>query len=69
MTSWNHVAASGDQGIFVGRELFAEVGGYPRAPFLEDLLLVDLLRRRAQPEPPAGWLVTSARRINITQPS
>lgn len=53
---------SGDQGIFVRRPLFAAVGGYPDVPFLEDLLLVDRLRRRAPPWPLRRRVWTSARR-------
>jgi rSAM/selenodomain-associated transferase 2 len=39
----------GDQGIFVRRELFEKVGGYPAVPLLEDLLLARALKRIARP--------------------
>lgn len=54
---------SGDQGLFVRRALFEAIGGYDdEAPFMEDLILADCLRARVAPEPPAGWIGTSARR-------
>jgi rSAM/selenodomain-associated transferase 2 len=54
---------SGDQGVFVRRDLFEAVGGYDdEAPFMEDLILADRLRAQTAPEPPVGWLGTSARR-------
>lgn len=54
--------ATGDQGIFVGRDLFREVGGFPETPLCEDLLLVDRLRRRAPGTPLEAEVRTSARR-------
>jgi rSAM/selenodomain-associated transferase 2 len=53
---------SGDQAIFVHREVFAAVGGYPDVPLMEDLLLADALRARARPSRPALTVRTSARR-------
>lgn len=41
--------ATGDQGIFVERSLFAEAGGFPPIPLMEDLDLSRTLRRRAGP--------------------
>jgi rSAM/selenodomain-associated transferase 2 len=38
--------AYGDQGIFLRRELFEALGGFPAEPFLEDLLLMRRVRRR-----------------------
>lgn len=52
----------GDQAIFVWKKDFDAVGGYPEVPILEDLLLIQALKRRGRlfffPEK----AVTSARR-------
>lgn len=39
----------GDQGIFVRREVFFAVGGFPQVPLMEDLVLMRKLRRRSWP--------------------
>lgn len=39
----------GDQGIFVRRSVFEQVGGFPEEPLMEDLLLAARLRRIAWP--------------------
>ena len=55
--------ATGDQGIFVMRELFHQVGGYPAIPLMEDVALSKELKRRSGP--PAclrSRIVTSGRR-------
>jgi len=39
--------ATGDQGIFVTRALFTEVGGFPEISLMEDVALCKALRRRA----------------------
>ena len=54
--------ATGDQGIFVHRELLDAVGGVPRQPLLEDIELCRRLRRLAKPVVVSAPLVTSARR-------
>ncbi len=41
--------ATGDQGIFVARESFAAVGGFPELPLMEDIALSKALRRHARP--------------------
>ncbi len=41
--------ATGDQGIFVSRELFEQVGGFPEQPLMEDIALCRHLRRLARP--------------------
>jgi len=41
--------ATGDQGLFVPRALFAAVGGYPAQPLMEDIEICRRLRRRAAP--------------------
>jgi rSAM/selenodomain-associated transferase 2 len=54
--------ATGDQGIFVTRELFERIGGYPQIPLMEDIALSRLLKRQSQPVCLHDRLVTSARR-------
>lgn len=55
--------ATGDQGIFVERPLFAAVGGYPPIPLMEDLELSRTLARRAgRPACLAARIRTSGRR-------
>lgn len=55
--------ATGDQGIFVERRLFADVGGYPPMPLMEDLALSRTLGRRAgRPACLASRVRTSGRR-------
>jgi rSAM/selenodomain-associated transferase 2 len=55
--------ATGDQAIFVERDLFEAVGGYPEQPLMEDIALSRRLKRRVGPpaclRPP---LITSSRR-------
>lgn len=54
---------SGDQGLFVRRDLFWRLGGFPPLPLCEDLALVDRLRAAAGPGIElAAPLGTSARR-------
>lgn len=65
MMSWRSAAsgiATGDQGIFVHRELLEAVGGVPRQPLLEDVELCRRLRRLAKPVVLREPLVTSSRR-------
>ena len=54
--------ATGDQGIFVTRELFECVGGYPALALMEDLELSKRLARHARPHCLSAVVVTSARR-------
>lgn len=54
--------ATGDQGLFVRRDLFAAVGGFPDIPLLEDVALSRALKRRARPVCLRARLVTSSRR-------
>ena len=54
--------ATGDQGIFVRRELFAEVGGYAALALMEDIDLSHRLRRRCAPACLGPRITTSARR-------
>jgi len=41
--------ATGDQGMFVRREVFEGVGGFPAIPLMEDIELSRRLKRRARP--------------------
>jgi rSAM/selenodomain-associated transferase 2 len=52
----------GDQGIFVRRSAFEEVGGFPQVPLMEDLRLMRALRRQGRVALLRGPLTVSARR-------
>jgi len=54
--------ASGDQAIFVRRETFEDVGGFPDMPLMEDLALSGRLKRHAAPVCLRACVVTSSRR-------
>lgn len=54
--------ATGDQGMFVRREVFESVGGFPEIPLMEDVALSRLLKGRGRPACLPGPLVTSSRR-------
>ncbi len=54
--------ATGDQGIFVSREWFDRVGGFPEQPLMEDIALSRALKRRVSPQCLRGPLSTSGRR-------
>jgi rSAM/selenodomain-associated transferase 2 len=49
----------GDQGLFVRRRLFEQLGGFPRLRFMEDLFFSRLLRRQ-------GRIVVGKRRIFVS---
>jgi len=53
---------TGDQAIFVRRELLERVGGVPEVPFLEDLVLARRLGAEARPRALPAEVRTSARR-------
>ena len=52
----------GDQAIFMTRDLFNQVGGFPEEPFLEDVLLMQRLRRLSWPLLLPGPVHVSPRR-------
>jgi rSAM/selenodomain-associated transferase 2 len=52
----------GDQGIFVRRQLFDAVGGFPELKLMEDVFLMRRLRRQTWPVLLPGPLYVSARR-------
>ena len=54
--------ATGDQGIFVRRELFWTLGGYPEIPLMEDIALSRDLKRQGRPLCLTKRLTTSSRR-------
>ena len=55
--------ATGDQGIFVARDLFERAGGFPLLPLMEDVALSATLKRLAgRPACLAERIVTSGRR-------
>jgi len=53
---------TGDQGLFVRRDVLARVGGVPAQPLMEDIELSGRLRRLARPLCPRIALTTSSRR-------
>jgi rSAM/selenodomain-associated transferase 2 len=53
---------TGDQGLFVRRALFEEVGGFPEIELMEDVALSARLRRTGRPVCLGTRLVTSSRR-------
>jgi rSAM/selenodomain-associated transferase 2 len=53
---------TGDQGMFVRRELFLSMGGFPAIPLMEDVALSRRLLRHGRPACLAPPLVTSSRR-------
>lgn len=52
----------GDQAIFVKKELFRQVGGYPEMPIMEDVALVLRLRKKGQVVTLPDVAATSSRR-------
>lgn len=54
--------ATGDQGLFMRRELFERTGGFPEIPLMEDIALSRMLKRHSRPACIAQELVTSSRR-------
>jgi hypothetical protein len=54
--------ATGDQGIFVRRDVFAELGGYPDLPLMEDIAFSRALKRKGKIASLRSHVMTSARR-------
>jgi rSAM/selenodomain-associated transferase 2 len=54
--------ATGDQGMFLRRDVFVELGGYPDLPLMEDIALSRALKRRGGLACLRSRVVTSARR-------
>jgi hypothetical protein len=57
--------ATGDQAIFVERETFERIGGYPDIPLMEDVAISRLLKAIARPACLRQRVVTSARRWRV----
>jgi rSAM/selenodomain-associated transferase 2 len=53
---------TGDQGLFIRRDVFEKLGGFPEQPLLEDLVLSRAMRRHGPVAPLRQRLRTSARR-------
>lgn len=54
--------ATGDQGIFIRRELFIRLGGFPAIPLMEDIAISRRLKRCSRPQVIGRYLITSSRR-------
>jgi len=54
--------ATGDQGMFVRREAFESVGGFPEIPLMEDIALSRRLKHLGRPLCLHGPVITSSRR-------
>lgn len=54
--------ATGDQAIFVRREVFATLGGYPDIPLMEDVALSRAIKRAGEVACLKSRVITSARR-------
>lgn len=54
--------ATGDQGIFIRRTLFDEIGGFPDVPLMEDIRISRLLKKHGRPCRVKARLGTSSRR-------
>jgi rSAM/selenodomain-associated transferase 2 len=53
---------TGDQGVFVRREVLERIGGVPEQPLMEDVELTRRLKRQGRPLCPPIALTTSSRR-------
>ncbi len=60
-STWSGIA-TGDQGIFVTRECFQSVGGFPQIALMEDVALSRLLKRKGRPARIRRALTASSRR-------
>jgi rSAM/selenodomain-associated transferase 2 len=54
--------ATGDQALFVRREIFARMGGFPEIPLMEDIAFCRMLKRLGSVACLHSRVVTSARR-------
>jgi len=57
--------ATGDQAMFTTRAAFAEVGGFPDVPLMEDIVLSARLKRLSRPLCLGERVTTSARRWQV----
>jgi rSAM/selenodomain-associated transferase 2 len=58
---WSGIA-TGDQGIFVQKKLFTDIGGFPEIELMEDIALSKALKRRSRPLCLSERIITSSRR-------
>ncbi|MCO6413998.1 MAG: TIGR04283 family arsenosugar biosynthesis glycosyltransferase [Thiogranum sp.] len=58
---WSGIA-TGDQGLFVRRDLFERLGGFPDIPLMEDVAFSRRLKQQGAPACLSTRLVTSSRR-------
>jgi rSAM/selenodomain-associated transferase 2 len=54
--------ATGDQGIFVERDLFKKIGGFPEIDLMEDIALCKMLKKYSRPLCLRQRVITSSRR-------
>jgi len=54
--------ATGDQGLFVTRDWFVTLGGFPDLPLMEDIVFSKRLKRLGRPHCLKQRLLTSSRR-------
>lgn len=54
--------ATGDQAVFIRRDLFNRVGGFPQQPLMEDIEISRLLKQQARPVCLKAKVLTSGRR-------
>lgn len=54
--------ATGDQGIFVRRDVFEKIGGFPEIDLMEDIALCKLLKKHGRPLCLRQRITTSSRR-------
>ena len=54
--------ATGDQAMFITRNMFAKAGGFPEIPLMEDVALSQKLKRKAPPICLTARVMTSGRR-------
>lgn len=55
--------AFGDQGLFITRELFEDLGGFPEIPLMEDYMMSELIAQRTKIMLAEKYITTSARRF------
>lgn len=53
--------ATGDQALFVCRDVFESIGGFPQIPLMEDIAITRRLKRRARPAAIREYVLTSSR--------
>jgi len=58
----------GDQGLFLERELYFQVGGFKELPFLEDLEFILRLRKIYRPVPLSYRIIVSGRKLKSNLP-